>query len=140
MGNLIGRLIAGAGSDRIGRLPALTVAMTTGAVSIGALAVPTAPPVVLAGFLGTGLAYGAVSALVPAATADRVGSAAFPAAYGVVFTGWGCAGLLAPVAGGQLIRLSEHEPALLGLAAAPLIAAAAAVFLLTGRVPRVLRS
>jgi len=86
--------------------------------------------VVLAGFLGTGLAYGAVSALVPAATADRVGVTAFPTAYGVVFTGWGCAGLLAPLAGGRLIALSEQIPALLSLAAAPVVAAAVAVALL----------
>jgi MFS family permease len=134
-GNLIGRLVAGAGSDRIGRLPALAVALTTCAVSIGALAVPSSPSIVLVGFLGTGLAYGAVSALVPAATADRVGVAVFPTAYGVVFTGWGCAGLLAPLVGAQLIGLTERQPALLSLAAAPLIAAAAAVLLLTERAP-----
>jgi MFS family permease len=129
-GNLAGRLTAGVWSDRIGRLPALGVALAAGAVSIGALAVATTPPVVLAGFLGTGLAYGAVSALVPAATADRVGPVRFPTAYGVVFTGWGCAGLVAPVVGGWLIDLSEQAPALLMLAAAPLIAAAVAVVLL----------
>jgi OFA family oxalate/formate antiporter-like MFS transporter len=139
-GNLIGRLSVGAWSDRIGRLPALALALATGALSIGAVAAPTSPQVVLAGFLGTGLAYGAVSALVPAATADRVGAAFFPTAYGVVFTGWGCAGLLAPLAGGRLIGLSEQTPALLGLAAAPLMAAAVAVLLLTDRARGPLRS
>jgi OFA family oxalate/formate antiporter-like MFS transporter len=139
-GNLIGRLSAGAWSDRIGRLPALAVALVTGALSIGAVAAPTSPPVVLAGFLGTGLAYGAVSALVPAATADRVGAAFFPTAYGLVFTGWGCAGLLAPLAGGRLVALSEETPALLSLAVAPLMAAAIAVLLLTDRAPWALRS
>ena len=108
-GNLVGRLVAGAWSDRIGRLPAVAVALSTGAVAIVALALPTSLPVVLAGYLGTGLAYGAVSALVPAATADRVGAAAFPTAYGVVFTGWGCAGLLAPLVGGQLLGLTERR-------------------------------
>jgi MFS family permease len=132
-GNLIGRVVAGAGSDRTGRLPALAVALSTCVVSIVALAVPSATPVVLFGFLGSGLAYGAVSALVPAATADRVGGAAFPTAYGMVFTGWGAAGLLAPVAGGPIVRLAEREPALLCLAAAPLLAAGAALFLLSGR-------
>ncbi|MCU1671406.1 MAG: transporter [Blastococcus sp.] len=139
-GNLIGRLSVGAWSDRIGRLPALALALATGALSIGAVAAPTSPQVVLAGFLGTGLAYGAVSALVPAATADRVGAAFFPTAYGVVFTGWGCAGLLAPLAGGRLIGLSEQTPALLSLAAAPLMAAAVAVLLLTDRARGPLRS
>ncbi len=139
-GNLIGRVTAGAWSDRIGRLPALAVALTIGAVAIGAVAAPTSSPVVMAGFLGTGLAYGAVSALVPAATADRVGAARFPIAYGVVFTGWGCAGLLAPLAGGRLIGLSEQAPALLSLAAAPLVAAAVAVVLLTSSAQSALRS
>jgi MFS transporter, OFA family, oxalate/formate antiporter len=139
-GNLIGRLVAGAWSDRIGRLPAMAVALTAGAAAIVALAFPTSSPVVLAGYLGTGLAYGAVSALVPAATADRVGAAAFPTAYGLVFTGWGCAGLLAPLVGGQLLGLTERQPALLILAVTPLIAAAAAVVLLAARGPGQVRS
>ena len=134
-GNLIGRLVAGSSSDRIGRLPAVAVALSAGAVAIVALALPTSVPVVLAGYLGTGLAYGAVSTLVPAATADRVGAAAFPTAYGVVFTGWGCAGLLAPLAGGQLLGLTERQPALLILAVPPLIGAAIAVLLLAERAP-----
>jgi len=134
-GNLIGRLVAGSSSDRIGRLPAVAVALSTGAVAIVALALPASVPVVLAGYLGTGLAYGAVSTLVPAATADRVGAAAFPTAYGVVFTGWGCAGLLAPLAGGPLLGLTERQPALLILAGMPLIGAAVAVLLLAERAP-----
>ncbi|HEX2073215.1 MAG TPA: MFS transporter [Geodermatophilus sp.] len=134
-GNLAGRLLAGWWSDRIGRLPALAVALATAAVAVGGLAVP-ASPVVLAGFLAAGTAYGAVSSLVPAATADRVGADAFPAAYGRVFTGWGCAGLLAPLAGSALLRLQDQQPALLGLAAAPLIPAAVAVLLLRQRAPR----
>ncbi len=129
-GNMIGRLAAGAWSDRIGRLPAMAVALATGAAAIVVLALPTVHPVVLAGYLGTGLGYGAMSALVPAATADRVGAAAFPTAYGVIFTGWGCAGLLAPLAGRQLLGLTERHPGLLVLAGTPLIAAAAAVVLL----------
>ena len=139
-GNLLGRLSAGVWSDRIGRLPALTVALGAGAVSVVALATRTSSPVVLAGFLGAGLAYGAVSALVPAATADRVGAASFPTAYGVVFTGWGCAGLLAPLAGGWLIGLADRMPGLLGLSAAPLLTAAVAVVLLTDRAPGESRS
>ena len=139
-GNLIGRLVAGASSDRIGRLPAVALALATGAAAIGALALPTSSPVVLAGYLGTGLAYGAVSALVPAATADRVGAAAFPTAYGLVFTGWGCAGLLAPLVGGRLLGLAERQPALLFLAGTPLLAAAVAVLLLAERGPARVRS
>jgi MFS family permease len=139
-GNLVGRLAAGAWSDRIGRLRAVTLALATGAVAIVALALPTSHPVVLAGYLGTGLAYGAVSALMPAATADRVGAAAFPSTYGLVFTGWGCAGLLAPLVGGRLLGLIERQPSLLILVVTPLVAAAAALFLLGRRGPEQVRS
>jgi OFA family oxalate/formate antiporter-like MFS transporter len=132
-GNLAGRLLAGWWSDRVGRLPALAAALGTAAASVGGLVASSASAVVLAAFLGTGLAYGAVSSLVPAATADRVGAVLFPRAYGVVFTGWGCAGLLAPVAGGQLLRLQSDHPGALGLAAAPLIPAAVALLVLARR-------
>jgi MFS transporter, OFA family, oxalate/formate antiporter len=129
-GNLIGRLVAGWVSDRIGRLPALTAALATAAVAVGGLTGPATPLVVLAGFLVSGLAYGAVSSLVPAATADRVGADAFSVTYGRVFTGWGCAGLLAPLAGERILRLAVQHPSLLWLLAAPLIPAALAVLLL----------
>ena len=97
-------------SDRIGRVPALAAALVTAAVSIGRLVAAATSAVVLAAFLGTGLAYGAVSALVPAVTADRVGVGAFSFAYVRVFTGWGCAGLLAPVASGFILGLQSHQP------------------------------
>jgi MFS family permease len=135
-GNLAGRLLAGWWSDRIGRRPALATALLVAAASLGVLCVPVAPPAVLAGFLGSGAAYGAVSSLVPAATADHVGPAGFAVAYGRVFTGWGCAGLLAPLAGDQLVRLAAPHPGLLALAGLPLLPAAAAVLLLPGTASR----
>jgi hypothetical protein len=88
---------------------------------------------VLAGFLGTGLAYGAVSALVPAATLDRVGTRAFPSAYGRVFTGWGLAGLLAPAAAERVLHLAGTRPELVWLVAAPLVPAGVAWLLLATR-------
>jgi MFS family permease len=132
-GNLAGRLLGGWWSDRIGRLPALAAALGTAAVSVAALVASAAPVVVLAAFLATGLAYGAVSSLVPAATADRVPAGAFPVAYSRVFTGWGFAGLVAPVAGGQILQLRAEHPAVLGLMAAPLVPAAVAILLATRR-------
>lgn len=135
-GNLTGRLLAGWWSDRIGRLPALAAALGTAAVSVGGLVASAAPVVVLAAFLGTGLAYGAVSSLVPAATADRVGAEAFSIAYGRIFTGWGFAGLFAPVAGGHILQLQADHPGVLGLVAAPLIPAVVALLIVTRHGPR----
>lgn len=98
VGNVVGRLVAGPLSDRVGRSAALH---GNGAVLLLAclpLAAGSRGPVALAalGLLGT--QYGALSALVPAATADVVPRHRFGTAYGLVFTGWGLAGLLAPVA------------------------------------------
>src|SRR3954452_174488 len=129
-GNLGGRLVSGWWSDRVGRRPALTTALAVAAASIAGLAGPTAPWLVLSAFAGTGLAYGAVSALVPAATADRVGSRAFPRAYGRVFTAWGCAGLAAPVVG-ESVTGGGQRAFLVLVVALPLIPAALAVLLLT---------
>ena len=132
-GNLTGRLLAGWWSDRIGRVPALAAALGTAAISVGGLVAPAAPVVVLAAFLGTGLAYGAVSSLVPAAAADRVGAGAFSLAYGRIFTGWGVAGLLAPVAGGQVLLLQVDHPGALGLLAAPLLPAVVGLLVVARR-------
>ena len=133
-GNLGGRLLAGWWSDRVGRRPSLTVALAVAAASIAGLAGPTAPALVLSAFAATGVAYGALSALVPAATADRVGARAFPRAYGRVFTGWGCAGLVAPVVGGLLTGGGRRAELVL-LVAVPLIPAAVALLLLAPREP-----
>jgi MFS transporter, OFA family, oxalate/formate antiporter len=130
-GNLGGRLVAGWWSDKVGRRPALTAALAVAAASVGGLAGPMTPWVVLTSFAGTGLAYGAVSALVPAATADRVGARAFPRAYGRVFTAWGCAGLAAPVVGGALTGGGGERAHLVLLVAVPLVPAALALLLLT---------
>lgn len=129
-GNLTGRLVAGWISDRTGRLPALATALAAAAASVGALAAPVPPGVVLTAYAGVGLTYGAVSALVPAATADRVGAPSFPRVYGRVFTAWGCAGLAAPLAGEPLVRAAAEGSAPLALVALPLLPAALALRLL----------
>jgi MFS transporter, OFA family, oxalate/formate antiporter len=131
-GNLAGRLGAGWWSDRAGRLPALATALAATAVALAGLAVRPVPAVVLTGFLVVGLAYGAVSALVPAATADRVGVRAFPAVYGRVFTAWGCAGLLAPLLAASVTDADGAQTGLL-LLAVPLALAAAALSVLARR-------
>ncbi|WP_236827071.1 MULTISPECIES: MFS transporter [unclassified Blastococcus] len=129
-GNLVGRLVAGWWSDRVGRPAALAAALGVAAVSAAGLGGPAAPWLLLGAFAGTGLAYGAVSALVPAVTADRVGERAFPKAYGRVFTGWGCAGLVAPLAGGLLTGAGAQPPALALVAVGSLLPAVAALYLL----------
>ncbi len=125
-GNLAGRLAAGWWSDRVGRTAALATALAVPATALVGVSVTSAPAVVLVGLCAIGLAYGAVSALVPAATADRVGARAFPAVYGRVFTAWGCAGLAAPLLAEAVTGTGAPPPAML-LIATPLAVAALAL-------------
>lgn len=78
-----------AGGPTVGRVAAVATRLAGSALVLAVLAVTAAPAVVLAGFAGIGLVHGGVSALIPAATADRVGPRAFPTVYGRVFTAWG---------------------------------------------------
>lgn len=97
VGNLTGRLVAGPGSDRIGRTRALYLTVALLAASCLVLAATDRPVVSLAALAALGTQYGALSALTPAATADTVPTDRLGATYGVIFTGWGVGGLLAPV-------------------------------------------
>ena len=97
VGNFAGRLVAGPLSDHVGRRTALHVDSALLVLACIPLAVGATGPLALVALLVLGLQYGALSALTPAATADVVPGERFGTTYGLVFTGWGIAGLLAPV-------------------------------------------
>lgn len=101
-GNFAGRLIAGPASDRVGRAHALYATVTTLGAACIALALSDWPPVTLAALLVLGTQYGAISALTPITTASSVPAERFGTTYGKVFSGWGLAGLSAPVASAWL--------------------------------------
>ncbi len=97
-GNLLGRLIAGPVSDRVGR--SLSLHLNAGALLLACTLLATihSPTVALAALLMLGTQYGALSALTPATTADVVPPERLGATYGAIFTGWGLGGLCAPLA------------------------------------------
>lgn len=101
-GNFVGRLVAGPLSDRVGRSAALHGNSALLLLVCLPLAVGASGPVALATLFLLGTQYGALSTLTPAATSDVVPSERFGTTYGLVFTGWGVAGLLAPVAAASL--------------------------------------
>lgn len=96
-GNLAGRLVAGPARDRLGSTRSLHLTALALVGAVAALAVPAPTAVALAALLLLGGQYGAVSVLVPVAVSEVVPADRFGAAYGVVFTGWGAAGLLGPM-------------------------------------------
>ncbi|UZJ26857.1 MFS transporter (plasmid) [Rhodococcus antarcticus] len=129
-GNLLGRVGGGWLSDSVGRVPGLALALAATGISVGVLATDVPPGVVLTAFTTVGVSYGTVSVLIVAVTTDRVGVRAFPRAYGWVFTAWGCAGLIAPVAGDALLGAGGQARALIAVAALPLLPAALALLAL----------
>lgn len=102
LGNFAGRLIAGPLSDRIGRRAALHANSALLVIACVPLALGASGALALVALLLLGTQYGALSTLTPAATSDVVPAERFGTTYGLVFTGWGVAGLLAPVAAATL--------------------------------------
>ncbi|HEY8339657.1 MAG TPA: MFS transporter [Egibacteraceae bacterium] len=127
-GNASGRVLAGWASDRIGAPLALTVALAVAAVAAIVLAV-SGGAVLVALVTTVGVAYGAVAAAVPAATADLFGEAAFGANFGVVFTAWGVGGFFGPLVGGWLAERAGYTAALQAAAAVAALGLLAALWL-----------
>lgn len=97
VGNFGGRLIVGPISDRIGRPVVMHLTAATLVAACLVLALTDTRTVGLAALLVLGTQYGALSALTPAAAADRFPTERLGATYGVIFTSWGLAGLTAPL-------------------------------------------
>jgi MFS family permease len=109
-GSLGGRLVAGPISDRFGILATTRLTLIALALAGTALGWLPAAAVVLVAMPVLGVAYGAISTLIPAATAEVVRPERFGAAYGRVFSAWGAAGVLGPVVGGWLHEVAgDHR-------------------------------
>ncbi len=63
-------------------------------------------PLLIAGTAVAGLSYGALFSLFPATTADFFGIKNLGVNYGLIFTGWGIAGIVGPLLGGQVADLT----------------------------------
>ena len=98
--NFLGRIAGGFLSDKMGRTRALLIVFLIQAVNMFAFSLYTTIPTLIAGSALAGLAYGALFALFPAATADFFGIKNLGVNYGLVFTGWGVAGIIGPILGG----------------------------------------
>lgn len=92
--NSLGRVVSGFVSDRIGRIPTMVLAFTLQAMNMAVFAHYTTPTLMVFGAAFTGLCYGTIFTLMPAATADFYGVRNLGVNYGLVFTGFGVAGVL----------------------------------------------
>ena len=103
--NTLGRLLSGVLSDKIGRTRTMTLAFLLQAVNMLAFSHYDSPSLVVFGSAFTGLCYGTIFTLMPAATADFYGLRNLGVNYGLVFTAFGVAGVVGPMLGA---RIRDH--------------------------------
>lgn len=100
--NALGRLGAGVLSDKVGRTRAMMIVFLLQAVNMFLFAFYTTIPMLIIGSAVAGLAYGAVFSLFPTTTAEFFGMKNLGVNYGMIFTGWGTAGVIGPMLGGMV--------------------------------------
>jgi MFS family permease len=100
LGNGIGRLAGGWLSDRLPARALLCGAPALSGIALAAvIAIPTIE-VLLTSLFVVGLGYGCIAGCLPAIVARIYGVRRLASIYGLLFTAWGVAGLLAPYLGG----------------------------------------
>ena len=103
--NTTGRVAGGYVSDRIGRRATMVLAFLCQAANMLMFVHYTTPTLLLTGAALTGLFYGAFFALMPAAAADFYGLKHMGVNYGLIFTGFGVAGVLGSWLGAKVSQL-----------------------------------
>jgi MFS transporter, OFA family, oxalate/formate antiporter len=100
--NTCGRFLSGFVSDRLGRTNTMILAFVLQAINMFLFAQYKTPALLLIGSAFTGLCYGTIFTLFPAATADFYGVRNLGVNYGFVFTAFGVAGVTGSVLGGRV--------------------------------------
>ncbi len=101
-GGLVGRLLTGSLSDRIGRVPALAGALILQAAGFTLLAFAREVPWLYTGCLLFGLSYGGSTVLFPAIVGDIFGRVSAGAIVGFIFAVAGSTAAFGPVFAGFL--------------------------------------
>jgi MFS transporter, OFA family, oxalate/formate antiporter len=126
--NTLGRIVSGYVSDRIGRRQTMLLAFLLQAGNMFAFTFYTSPGLLVFGSAFTGLCYGTIFTLMPAATADSYGVRNLGVNYGLVFTAFGVAGILGPILGGRIRDLSGTYTTSYVISAVMLLVGAALAF------------
>jgi len=95
--NMLGRIIGGFISDKIGRVNTLFVILCIQLVNMLGFMVYANFPTLIIGIIGTGFCFGALLSVFPALTAEQFGLKNYGANYGIVYLAWGLSGVVAPV-------------------------------------------
>lgn len=106
--NTAGRFVSGFVSDRIGRTYTMILFFLLQAANMFAFVHYTSPALIMIGAAVTGLSYGTIYTLFPAATADFYGVRNLGVNYGFVFTAFGVAGVSGSLLGGRVADIFKN--------------------------------
>jgi OFA family oxalate/formate antiporter-like MFS transporter len=106
--NAIGRIFWGRVSDWIDRPRAMMMMFLAQGMAFMLLPSVSNTAAVFVASAWVGLNFGGIFALFPSATSDYFGAKNFGMNYGWIFTAYGIAGILGPVAGGILFDVTQH--------------------------------
>jgi OFA family oxalate/formate antiporter-like MFS transporter len=127
--NTLGRVLSGFLSDRIGRTRTMVGAFALQAVNMFLFSQYTTPGLIVFGAAFTGLCYGTIFTLFPATAADFYGVRNLGVNYGLLFTGFGVAGVFGPILGGKVRDIYGSYSHSFTVSAILLLAGAALAFL-----------
>lgn len=113
LANTFGRIFAGSLSDRLGRLPALSLGLFLSLTGLAALAFagPEAGALFYAGLVAVGLSFGSFMGVFPGYTAEVFGSRHNSVNFGIMFAGFSAAGIAGPLLMGSLRAAGFGYPA-----------------------------
>lgn len=107
--NTFGRLLSGVLSDSIGRTRTMALAFLLQAGNMMIFSFYNTSALLIFGSAFTGLCYGTIFTLMPAATADFYGVRNLGVNYGLVFTAFGVAGVAGPLVGASIRDHSQSH-------------------------------
>lgn len=112
LANTFGRIFAGSLSDRLGRLPALSLGLFLSLTGLAALAFagPEAGALFYAGLVAVGLSFGSFMGVFPGYTAEVFGSRHNSVNFGIMFAGFSAAGIAGPLLMGSLRAAGFNYP------------------------------
>lgn len=104
--NACGRLSCGAVSDKIGRFNLMRLVFILQAINMFIFSRYLSVGLLSLGMAITGLCYGALFSVFPAATADLFGLKNFGANFGLLFTAWGLSGIIGPLTAARVFDVT----------------------------------
>lgn len=129
LANFGGRMILGSLSDSIGRYPTLMICLAGSTLDMILMANSHSFPTYLVAIVLVGVTFGGVLATYPSIVSDSFGSKHMGINYGIVFTAYGIAAVVGPMAATALKSSTGHYTAALIFAG---ICSAAALVLTLG--------